>query len=189
MKLAANFEKLLYTADGGAEVTFSTAERSAAEELRTLGETGLLDLKIEPHREKRTFRANAYFWTLANKLANKLSVQNARPFGAEEVYRNYVREFGKYELVYLRNDPEIIRAFCGVWTQRGMGWLAFPQETSPSSKVCEVQVFYGSSCYTRQEMARLIDAVVEDCKEFGIPTATPDEIANMLSLMDESAPY
>ena len=56
-------------------------------------------------------------------------------------------------------------------------------------RYCEVQVFYGSSSYTREEMARLIDAVVADCKELGIETKTPDEIADMLSLMDESEPY
>lgn len=189
MKLAANFEKLLYTADGGAEITFSTAERSAAEDLRRLGETGLLSLEIKPHREKRTMRANAYFWTLANALANKLSVRNARPVGAEEVYKQYVRDFGKSAIVYFQNDPEIIRVFCRTWTQRGMGWLVFPQSSRPSDKVCEVQIFYGSSSYTREEMARLIDAVVADCKELGIETKTPDEIADMLSLMDESAPY
>ena len=189
MRLAATFEKLLYTANGGAEITFSTAERTAAEGLRALGSGGLLDVKIEPHREKRTMRANAYFWTLANALANKLSVRNARPVSAEEVYKEYVRDFGKSAIVYLRNDPEIIRAFCRTWTQRGMGWLAFPQSSRPSDKVCEVQIFYGSSSYTREEMARLIDAVVADCKELGIETKTPDEIADMLSLMDESAPY
>lgn len=189
MKLAANFEKLLYTADGGAEITFSTAERSAAEGLRKLGETGLLSLEIKPHKEKRTIRANAYFWTLANAIANKLSVRNARPVGAEEVYKQYVRDFGKCQLVYFRNDAKIIKAFCGTWEQRGMGWMCFPQPTKDGDKYCEVQIFYGSSSYTREEMARLIDAVVADCKELGIETKTPDEIADMLSLMDESAPY
>lgn len=186
MRISAIFEKILYTGDGSAEITFSTAERSAAEDLRKLGSTGLLDLKIEPHREKRTYRANAYFWMLANKLANKLSVVNARPIGAEEVYLQYVRDFGKSALVYLRNDPDIIYTFCGSWTQRGMGWLAFPQPTKEGAKICEVQVFYGSSCYTKEEMARLIEAVVADCKDQGIQTATPDEIADMLSLMEDA---
>lgn len=48
----------------------------------------------------------------------------------------------------------------------------------------EVQVFYGSSVYTRGEMARLIDAVVADCKEQGIDTRTPEELAKMLSYME-----
>ena len=153
MRLAANFEKLLYTADGGAEITFSTAERTVAEGLRALGSGGLLDVK------------------------------------AEEVYKEYVRDFGKCQLVYLRNDAKVINAFRGTWEQRGMGWMCFPQPTKDGDKYCEVQIFYGSSCYTREEMERLIDAVVADCKELGIETKTPDEIADMLSLMDESEPY
>lgn len=189
MRLAANFEKLLYTVDGGAEITFSTAERSAAEDLRKLGETGLLSLEVKPHKEKRTLRANAYFWKLANALANKLSVRNARPVGAEEVYLRYVRDFGKSDIVCLKNDPKVVDAFWTSWTSKGMGWLVFPQEAKPNARWREVQVFYGSSSYTRDEMARLIDAVVEDCKEFGIETKTPDEIADMLSLMDTEPTY
>ena len=38
-------------------------------------------------------------------------------------------------------------------------------------------LYYGSSCYYTKQMSRLIDLVVEDCKEQGIDTATPEEIA------------
>lgn len=189
MRLAANFEKLLYTVDGGAEITFSTAERSAAEDLRKLGETGLLSLEVKPHREKRTLRANAYFWILANALANKLSVRNARPFSAEEVYLRYVREFGKFDIVCVRNDPKVVEKFWASWSSKGMGWLVFPQDAKPGARWREIQVYYGSSSYTRDEMARLIDAIVEDCKEFGIETKTPAEISDMLSLMDTEPTY
>lgn len=185
MRIAATFEKMLYTDKGTAEITFSTAERTAAEELRKLGTGGLLDVKVEPHKEKRTYRANAYFWTLANKLANKLSVQGSKPISAEMVYLQYVRDFGKSAIVYLRNDPQVVYTFCRSWEKQGMGWIALEQPARSGAKVREVQVFYGSSVYTRDEMARLIEAVVEDCKEQGIETKTPNEIADMLSLMED----
>lgn len=66
-----------------------------------------------------------------------------------------------------------------------MGWIAIPQITNGKKGMTEVQVFYGSSVYTKEEMARLIDAIVEDCKEQGIETRTPEEIADMLSLMED----
>lgn len=182
MKLAATFEKLLYRGDGSAEITFSTIDRTEAEKLQGMSE-GLLSLKIEPHKEKRTYRANAYFWTLANALANKLSVRGSKPVSAEMVYLQYVRDFGRSDLYYMRDDA--VETFCAAWRRQGMGWIAIPQITNGKKGMTEVQVFYGSSVYTKDEMARLIDAVVEDCKEQGIETRTPEEIADMLSLMED----
>lgn len=186
MKLAANFEKLLYRADGSAEVTFSTVERTEAEKLKGMSD-GLLDVRVEPHKEKRTYRANAYFWKLANELANKLSVHGSKPVSAEMVYLQYVRDFGRSDLYYMKSAAVTI--FCEAWERQGMGWIAIPQQPNPNRKsdMREVQVFYGSSVYTKEEMARLIEAVVADCKEQGIETKTPDEIAEMMSLMEDYA--
>ena len=51
-------------------------------------------------------------------------------------------------------------------------------ETFPSKlKGCvNVTVWYGSSVYDTEQMSRLIDAVVEDCKAVGIETMTPEEL-------------
>ena len=45
-------------------------------------------------------------------------------------------------------------------------------------------VLRGSHTYNSAEMARLIQGTIEDCKEQGIETATPDEIAKMQSLWE-----
>ena len=60
----------------------------------------------------------------------------------------------------------------GTW----LGWLtdAFPSKLPGCTNVI---LYYGSSCYDTKQMSRLIDLVVEDCKEQGIDTATPAEIA------------
>ena len=39
--------------------------------------------------------------------------------------------------------------------------------------------YYGSSTYDTKQMARLIDLVVEDCKQQGIETLTPEELERM----------
>ena len=45
-----------------------------------------------------------------------------------------------------------------------------------------VILYYGSSTYNTEQMSRLINLVVEDCKAQGVETMTPDEINRMLSL-------
>ena len=162
------------------EITLSTIQRTAAEKLTAF--QGLpLDIKIDKHAERRTLRANAYLWVLLNELANKLSDRGMKPIKAEDIYIEYIRDFGRNDRVYVRKDA--VGAFCRGWRAQGQGWIAIPQRSK--GKMVEVQVFYGSSVYTRNEMARLIDAVVADCKEQGIDTRTPEEVAQMLSLMAE----
>ncbi len=180
MKFAAVYDKTLYREDGTAEVTFATRDRQGVKALAELAGVEA-DVEVKKHRSKRTVRANAYFWQLLDKLARALSQRDQKPVSAEEVYAEYVRDYGRRDFVYLYETAA--KAFCEAWRQKGLGWLAIPQENHGKA-VQEVQVFYGSSVYDREEMARLIDAVVADCKELGIETKTPEEIADMLSLME-----
>jgi hypothetical protein len=43
----------------------------------------------------------------------------------------------------------------------------------------QLQCFFGSSTYNTKEMSVLIDGVVSECKELGIETMTPDELAGL----------
>lgn len=38
-------------------------------------------------------------------------------------------------------------------------------------------LYYGSSTYNTEQMSRLIDNIVQDCKAVGIETMTPAELA------------
>ena len=44
------------------------------------------------------------------------------------------------------------------------------------------RIYRGSHTYNTEEMARLINGTVEECKAQGIETATPDELAHMEQL-------
>lgn len=182
MKFAGKFERITYTAKGDAEITFSTAQRVEAEKVKTIADR-LLDVKVEPHHERRSLDANAYFWVLAQKLAEKLSLRGQKPVSAEEVYRNYIRDIGAYQILPVKVDA--VEQFTKAWESHGKGWIVVFIGESKLKGYANLQVFYGSSVYNKEQMGRLIDAVVADCKEFGIETKTPEEIANMLSLMEE----
>lgn len=137
-------------------------------------ETEKLSIKIDKYREKRSLDANAYFFVLADKLAEKLNTTK------EEIYRNAIKEIGGVsETVCVKN--EAVERLCEGWRKNGIGWQT---ETFPSKlKGCtNVILFYGSSTYNTAQMSRLIENVVQDCHAVGIDTRTPDEIAKMLSL-------
>lgn len=132
--------------------------------------------EIERKRKKRSTDANAYFFTLADKLAERLNIPKT------EIYRNYVKEIGGVsETVCVKT--EAVQKLCEGWKHNGLGWQT---DTVPSKidGCTNVILYYGSSTYNTEQMSRLINLVVEDCKVQGIETRTPDEIADMLSLWE-----
>lgn len=132
-----------------------------------------LAIEIKPHRQRRSLDANAYCWKLIGDLAAKLNVPR------EELYRASIREIGgNSEIVCVKNAA--VDKLCDGWRRNGMGWQT---ETMPSKlKGCtNVILYYGSSTYDTEQMSRLIDNIVQDCKEVGIQTETPDQIADMKS--------
>lgn len=135
-----------------------------------------LSIEVKPYRERRSLDANAYFFVLADKLAEKLNITK------EEVYRNAIKQIGGVSETVCVKDQAVTR-LCEGWRNNGLGWQT---DTFPSKiKGCtNVILYYGSSTYDTAQMSRLIDNVVQDCKAVGIETCPPDEIARLLSLWD-----
>ena len=136
-----------------------------------------LSIEVKPYRERRSLDANAYFFVLADKLAEKLNTTK------EEIYRNAIKQIGGVsETVCVKNQA--VERLCEGWCQNGIGWQTdtFPSKIEGCTNVI---LYYGSSTYDVEQMSRLISSIVQDCQAVGIETRTPDEIANLLSMWGE----
>lgn len=172
----------------GANIDFRTNKPQLTLEINELNDFKLLvdemntleklSIEIKPFRKRRSLDANAYFWVLADKLAEKISIPK------EDIYREYIRNIGgNSETVCAKN--EAVEKLCDAWSSKGIGWCT----DTFKSKVpgcTNVILYYGSSTYDTVQMKHLLDLVIQDCTEQGIPVETPDEIANRLSLWGES---
>lgn len=137
-----------------------------------------LSIEIKPYRARRSLDANAYAWVLMDKLAEKLNESK------EDIYREYIRNIGgNSELACVKNKA--VERLREAWAKNGIGWQT---ETMPSKiEGCTIVIlYYGSSAYDTEQMSRLLDLIIQDCKEQGIPTETPDEIARLKSLWGEA---
>lgn len=160
---------------GKPSVTLALNEKNEAVRVyEELKDCEKLSIEMKPFREKRSLDANAYFWVLADKLAEKLNSTK------EEVYKNYIKDIGGNSGIVCVEDKAVDK-LCEVWESRGIGYQTdvFPSKLKGCTNVV---LYYGSSTYDTKQMSRLIDSVVEDCKEQGIETKTPDEIENLKSL-------
>ena len=137
-----------------------------------------LSIKIAKYRERRSNDANAYCWVLIGKLAEKLNIPR------DEIYRDAIKQIGgNYEVVCVQDAA--VDKLCEGWRKNGIGWQT---DTMPSkiAGCTNVLLYYGSSTYDTAQMSRLINIVVDACREQNIETRTPDEIANLLSLWGEN---
>lgn len=131
-----------------------------------------LRLIVKKWRKKRSLDANAYFWVLLDKLAVSLKIPK------EDLYRGYIRNIGgNNETVCVQNKA--VDAIVEGWQRNGTGWLAETNE-SKIPGCTNLTLYSGSSTYDSEQMSRLIDAVVQDCKAVGIETMTPQELEQML---------
>ena len=132
-----------------------------------------LSIEIKPYREERSLNANAYFWVLAGKLAEKLNSTK------EEVYRHHIKETGVFRDITLPEDG--ICTIEHMWNTYGTGWFSERVDFAPDGCIL-LRCYYGSSTYNTKQMSRLIDNMVADCKEQGIETKTPEELESLKNL-------
>lgn len=131
--------------------------------------------------QKRSLTANAYAWTLMNQLAAKLNTP------VLEIYRNLIRDIGSSStIITVRADAA--KRFKINWETKGEGWqcLKLDEMATPQGAFYTLQCFYGSSVYDSAQMHRLIELIVQECQQQGIPTMTPEEISNLKGLVDDA---
>ena len=184
IEVSGTYERLSFRPDGDAEITFRIPTKlrgSLMAGIDKILESGVKDLciKVGRKRKKRSLDANAYCFVLIDKLAAKLGITK------EEVYRQAIREIGGVsEVVCVQNKA--LDTFCRTWSCHGLGWQT---ETFPSKvpNCTNVIIYYGSSEYDTAQMGRLIDNIVEACKEQGIETLPPAELESMIGKWGEKS--
>ena len=126
-----------------------------------------ITIEVKKKRKKRSLNANAYFWQLVNKVAQKLNCSD------QDVYRRLVKDYGVSTTLMVRDEAK--EAFIRAWTEGkdSSGW--FCEELGHGG----IRAYSGTSTYNTKEMSRIIDGLVEECKDLDIETMTPDELDHL----------
>ena len=146
--------------------------------IRSSGKVAVVELKQEPNgkildklvtikikRPRRSLDANAYLWILCDKLAAVLGSTK------EEIYQHAVREAGR--MIVAPIPAEEADRFIQSWERRGLGAHV------------NVLLYFGSSEYDSKEFSRLLDYIIEECKEQGIETLPPRELEALYAKMPD----
>lgn len=126
-----------------------------------------VNITINEPKEKRSLDANAYFWVIVGKIADKLRTSK------DEVYFQLLRNYGQSIVITVKKGYDIEKAGFKYYEVLKDGLINGKEFTA-------YKVFIGSSQYSREEMSVLIDGAIQDAKELGIDV----ELENYIDIMD-----
>jgi hypothetical protein len=130
----------------------------------------LYTLEVKEFRKKRSLDANAYAWVLIHKLAEAMRIT------PEEVYILNIPKVGNNFTPMCVLEQDVAR-FKKSWQSNGLGWPVKDLGVSQVPGCRNLMAYHGSSTYDTEQMSRLIDNLVQDCKALDIETLTPDKLA------------
>ena len=180
--IKAQFKNLARDYEGNTEITF-TCEQGGYEWLTALKDKDLR-LTVKIWKEKRSLDANAYYWVLLGKLAEKLKQTTAY------LHNENLRALGKLEMI----DEQIIQillpdtdeAYKYADQRTDIHLMATSNVISQYNEDADTVdrsrvwlVLRGSHTFDTQEFSQLLDELIFRCKEEDIETMTPEELARM----------
>lgn len=158
------------------EIEINTADDATLQDIECLMKS---DVKahVTTYREPRSDKANKYFHTLADKLADvrrmsKPKMKNYLLFHYGQKVRD---KDGNLVIIKTNADEEelISRTDIHLW------YLKDSDDGTPLYVLLEHSRFYNSL-----QMSVLIDGVVDECKEQGIEVIPPDELARLKAMWE-----
>ena len=129
-----------------------------------------LNEEIEVKRKKRSKNMNSYFWELLQQLCLEMNLD------VIQEYKKRVKELGIFKQWEL--DTINVPTFEKIWQDRGIAW--FTEKVEEIGNKTIINAYYGSSSYNSKQMSKLIDSLVQDCKQIGIQTLDEIEIEELI---------
>lgn len=136
--------------------------------------SGRYEFVFRKKKKTKSLTANAYMWVLCDEIARIL--QSTK----DEVYRQAVANVGVFFPISCESAA-FARARA-VWESQGAGF--FCQITQEKAGRTEFNAYVGSSKYTQEELARLIEELVAEAENLGIDTKASRECRALISWKD-----
>lgn len=119
--------------------------------------------EIKEKREKRSLSQNAYAWKLIMELGNELKKSK------EEIYLQMLKDYGQSEIVCVLSEVNPIGYF--------KYYEKIGKRVISNKEFTLYKIFKGSSEFNSKEMSIFIDGIIQECKNVGIETMTPEQVA------------
>lgn len=143
-------------------ISFTGTVEKIKQKLFLLDKDKQYDVEIKIHREKRSLNANSYCWKLCTEIASVINSDK------DSVYLLMLKRYGVSDLIPISNQVPID------------DYIKYYDIESKTDKYTWYKIYKGSSKYDTKEMSVLLNGIVSECKEMGIPTKEDLEIERMV---------
>ncbi|MBR6793368.1 MAG: hypothetical protein IKM48_03285 [Clostridia bacterium] len=158
-------------------VPFQSQAKGFMEKMQE-GKTYIAEIKEK--KPKRSLNANNYSWLLTDKLSDVMVIRGVK-LSKDEMHAEMIFRYGQValddegqQLTYSTAQKAVLSEFYPYAKEYA--------ESELNGKLFKhYRIYRGSHTYDSKEMAVFIAGIVEECKEQGIETMTPDEIARLNS--------
>lgn len=134
-------------------------------EVSNLDNDKLYDVKIKIYSDKRTKTMNSYYWVLVTQLADVLRTSK------DELHEQLIKRYSQRDYISLLSNINPGDYF---------PYYEYQSTYKHSNNTFKSYlIFKRSSDMNKQEFSILLDGVISECKEVGIPTMTPDQVAEL----------
>ena len=123
--------------------------------------------EVKPWHPKRSLTANAYYWALLAKLAGVLRAAR------DEIHYELLR---RYSVPYLSKEGLPVTAVTKCGTDDLPGYWILREQRGARSGYIRIK---GSSDMDSAEFSRLLDGLISECNEVGVPTLPPHEVEKL----------
>lgn len=117
--------------------------------------------EIKEYKHHRTLTQNSYLWKLINEMANKVNKTK------EDVYLQMLKDYGQSEVICMKSNIN------------PSGYFKYYEKLNSRNDFTNYRIYKGSSDFTTLEMKYLLDGVIQECENLGIPTLTEEQISKM----------
>lgn len=136
----------------------------------------LYEAVLKEHRKKRSLDANAKLWALINEMSVLLHLP------PEEIYQGYIPDVGgNYKIIPVK--PEEIPEWEKDWCRGHIGRMVDDMGPCMSKDLAgyhNLKLYRGSSEYDSATFSRLLELVLQDCRQLGIETLSEREKSLLL---------
>ena len=187
MEITFKNSMLSITADGSAllMLTIPKDQKRLYDDLRAFDNDKLKLVTIDYFKEKKSKDANSGFWLMCDRIAKKLG--NIK----DNIYVDMVKKYGVWDDIIITSEAWPIyekrhnnsssvnfskeHSLCDVvesYSKGGQGWV-------------KIRSYPGTSVYSKEDFKPLLDGVIEEAKELGIPFFSREELDQMLLIWEK----
>lgn len=136
-------------------------------------------IKVTKHNAKRSLDANSYYWQLLTKLASALKISNT--YCHNVMLRRYgvLEEIDGKPVYWVIPDTDEAEKKADESETYHIKPTSNVREGTDGKMYRTYMLLKGSHQYSTAEMSRLISGLVDECKQCGIETLSPDELSRM----------